>query len=359
MAKQHHISISNAVIDWVQDNDLQHEEIDHYLFVKWATDVIRMAQVPSQLSLVIGLIEIENSRGELPANYDTTLQAAANVFPRTPCDCARDPEAECCKKGYVHPDRLPKTRRENIVQWVQGTLEKDCELEINLICPTCHKSSCDCGTPAVEVEVDRIWEMAHPEIYYRHHTRIGRFGYGPQPGSYYSPKFQLMDYATNDFHRLNHILTDCPNVNCKDCIHTFRIDLPYIEVDFEEGEVLISYLAKKTDENGDLMIPDHPDLLEAIGNHLDYKWYNRKWKRRGDQNARVIAREALQDRERNLGLARESLDMPEWVEFRAWMDKNWFQRMPKFHHDNDVNKPTANEYEKYSRLLEGHDQYKR
>ncbi|MCB0744768.1 MAG: hypothetical protein KDC67_12745, partial [Ignavibacteriae bacterium] len=129
----------------------------------------------------------------------------------------------------------------DIIQWTQGAFEQDCELEINLICPVCKKTDCACDGPVVEVDVDRIWEQAHPEIYYRNYNKIGRVGYGEGPwSSYYCPKFKLMRYASNDFFNVKNIVTHCPNVDCKSCLNEFILDLPYIEVDFKRGEVLMA-----------------------------------------------------------------------------------------------------------------------
>jgi hypothetical protein len=332
------VSIKSAVLDWVDDNGLGHEEVNHPLLIKWAGDCVQWCSSQEQLKPRIGVFQIENSRLKLPADFKMLCQAASNVPYDEPCDCKADPENDCCseKKGAV--SMPPKTRREDLVQWVQGTMEKDCNLEINLNCPRCHTSSCSCDTPLVEVDVDRIWEMAHPEIYYGHYTRIGRFGNGPGQNSpyasIYTPKFRLMRYASNDFHRLRQVIGDCPNVNCDNCHKEFIISDGYLEVDFDKGEVLLSYLGKVLDEDGELMIPDHPDVHEAIINHLDYKWYRLQWKKEKDSAARAISQEAMQLREQHIGYAKDALDMPSYLKFKEYLEGSAFmKRMPKWQSD--------------------------
>lgn len=356
--KLQYVSISNAVQDWIQDNDLEHEEINESLLIRWAVDCVRWCSTPEQLKHKIAILQIENSRARLPDDFELLAQAASNVRWEPPCDCSQSPPPECCGwKSVPKQNRVPKTRREDIVQWVHGTMDKDCHLEINLVCPTCHKTACDCRTPTVEVDVDRIWEMAHPEIYYNHFTKIGRFGYGPgQNGpydSYYTPKFKLMRYSTNDYFKLKHILTDCPNVNCDNCWREFVLDLPYIEVDFGEGEVLLSYLGKALDEKGEIMIPDHPDVFEAISNHLDYKYYRIQWKKTKNQRFSTMSREAMELRDYHIGIAVSSMEVPEFHQFKNYLESSsWLKRVPGWSSDY-VGKRTPNISELYGDLLEG------
>lgn len=333
--KTNFVSIFNVVNDWIEDSGLSHDEVKEGVLIKWATDALNMMNLMEQTRHKVSLLRVENSRVELPLDFKVLLQASANV----------------------KDNNFVKTTREQIIQWVHGTYEKDCHLEINLICDKCHRptESCGCGElkehQPIVIDVDRTWEMAHPEIYYKSYQRIGRFGYGPQPGSMYSPKFELMRYATQDYHKVNLILGDCPNVNCRDCVRTFRIELPYLEVDFNSGEVLISYLGRVVDENLNPMIPDHPDVLEAIQNHLDYKYFGRIWKKNDNQLARAKSQEALQLREINMGIAKSVLDTPEYKEFTAWFNTQFYKRMPNPNHDANMNKHVRDDYEKYGDIM--------
>lgn len=360
--KTRFVSSKNSILDFIQDVDFdgQQGEIDEPLLMKWATDCLRWINTEEQLHHRIGILQIKNSRVKLPDDFKLLAQVAAHPWHHGPCDhCTKHhddhPHHEHGHHGHQHHDHHHHcTRREQLVSWVQGTFEKDCQLEINLICPTCHETKCECGGPVIEVDVDRIWEMAHPENYYRHFTKIGRFGHGPGHNSFYSPKFELMRYATNDYFNLSHVLTNCPNVGCKNFFNEFIIDLPYIEVDFEEGEILISYLGTVLDDDGELMMPDHSDVFEAVTQHLIHKWYNRIWLRKSDKAARIKSQEARAFREEAIGMANSALNIPDFAQFRSWMDNNYYKRIPNFSHHEDMNNLTPDEYEKYSRVLDGH-----
>lgn len=350
-----YVSIDNAIQDWTQDTGMGHEEIPHNIIKKWATDCIRWINSEEQLRHRIGILQIKNSRAELPGDFKMLTQAAAKPRSSDPCNCDKTVDPDCCNKVETYQgSRTPKTRREDIVQWVQGTYEKDCNLEINLVCPTCHKTSCDCDTPLIEVDVDRVWEMAHPEIYYQSMTKIGRFGYGPGPwSSYYSPEFKLMRYASNDMFNLQHFLTNCPNVDCSSCVHEFMLDLPFIEVDFQEGEVLISYLGKVLDENGDYMIPDHPDVFDAIFWHLEHKWFYREYRKTGDQTHFQKSNFAQSQRETAIGRANAALVLPDFAQLKNWLENSYYKRVNNFHHHENLNKLTPDEYSKYGYELRG------
>jgi hypothetical protein len=356
------VSLKSAVLDWIQDNGLGHEEIDEPMLLRWAADGVAWCSTKEDLKHRIVILRVENSRARLPDDFELLCQAASNVEYKPPCDCSNEPKPDCCgKKSMPRNNRMVRTRKEDIVQWVQGSLEKDCELEINLKCPTCHNTSCECETPAIEVDVDRIWEMAHPELYYGHFTRIGRFGNGPglnSPyASYYTDKFKLMNHTTNEFHRLNHFVTDCPNVNCDNCYKEFTLALPYIEVDFEEGEILLSYLGKHLDENGIIMIPDHPDVHEAIVNHLDYKWYRLQWKKTKDAADGRISQEAMALREMHIGYAKSELDMPSYLKFKEYLEKSSFmKRLPAWSSDY-MGKKVPDRALRYGQMLDGNRDY--
>lgn len=323
------VSIKSAVLDWMDDNDFGHEELDERLLIRWAGDCVKWCSSQDQLRHRIGVFIVENSRFRLPDDFQTLLQAAAKVDYVDDCNC--EPLPDCCKdKSIPKNGRIPRSRREDIVQWVQGTFEKDCNLEINLICPKCKTNSCSCDTPVVEVDVDRIWEMSHPEIYFSHHTRVGRFGNGPGQNSpyasAYNPQFKLMRYASNNFHKLRQVIGDCPNVNCDNCRYEFILEKPYMEVNFNSGEVLMAYLGKTLDEDGELMIPDHPDIHEAIGHHLTFKWFRRKWTRKKDDHARAVSQEAMALRDKHMAIAKDEIDIPEFHEFKSYLENSAFMK---------------------------------
>ena len=358
-----YVSIDNAILEFIEDIDFDqsHGEVPERMLKRWAQDCIRWIITEEQLSHRIDIIQIHNTKGQLPKDFKYLAQAAANPwYERDECDCEKTPDHDCCgKNNYYSNKSYTKSRREDIIQWTQSAFEQDCDLEINLICPTCKKTGCNCETGAVEVDIDRIWEMAHPEIYYRSYNKIGRVGYGGGPwSSYYNPKFKLMRYATGDYFNAEYVLTHCPNVKCKNCLHKFILDLPYIEVDFKRGEVLLSYLGKQMDEKGNLLIPDHPSVFAAINYHLQYKWFNRMYLRNSDRTALQKSQLAYQLRENEIGIANASLNVPNFQQFHSWMEQNYYRRIPDRNHHMNANELTLDPGVRYNQILEGKRYYR-
>lgn len=400
--KTNYVSLDNVIHEFVEDIgfDLDHGEIPEATLRRWANDCLRWINSEEQLAHRITILQVENTRAKLPEDFKYLAQAAAyDWHEHDPCDCEKDPNQQCCDEAYrshstcpdchdhphhhghdhhphdIHhghhhhgygpyhypydkefPYKYPKSRREDIIQWTQSAFQEECDLEINLICPTCKTSNCSCSSPVVEVDVDRIWEQAHPEIYYRNYNKIGRVGYGPGPGSpssFYNPKFKLMRYALNNYFNVQNIVTHCPNVDCTNCTHEFMLNLPYIEVDFKRGEVLISYLGTQMDDHGDLLVPDHPSVFAALNYHLQYKWFNRLYLRSSDPSAGQKAQAAMQKREQEIGMANSALNMPDFSQFYSWMEQNLIRRVPDYNHHMNMNKTTLDPNVRYNDILNG------
>ncbi len=320
-----YIPISNIVQDFIDSNGLDTDEVNESLIVKWGVDALNMMNLTEQLRYKIALIRVSNSKAILPPDFKTLTQAAANVKNKDFCP----------------------TKREQVVEWTQKTFQTECDLNIRLVCDKCHKPNCE-HQGSFEVDVDRLWEMAHPEYYYTNYKRFGTFGRG---NSSYSPSFKIMKYAVSDFHKANLILGDCPNIDCTECQHSFRIELPLMEVDFQEGEILISYLGRVLDENGDPMIPDHPDVIEAIVSHVEHKWYERKGRREKDAFSLKISADAWQKREYYMGIAKSVVEMPEFHEWEAFYDHALYRTFPARNLNQRANSKTTDHYDLHGLTL--------
>lgn len=115
--------MDNIIQDWAEDTGLVDiSELDETLLVKWATDAVNMIPLPDNGKHKIAIISVVNYKAELPDDFLWLQAAAANVWK----------EKKKCKP----------TKREQIVQWVQGT--GDCKLEINLVCDKCGHQDCNC-----------------------------------------------------------------------------------------------------------------------------------------------------------------------------------------------------------------------
>lgn len=325
------VPISNAVQDFIQDTGIS-AGTDESVLLKWATDAVSMLTFDQQLQHKIKLLQVYNASADLPDDYRILVQAAANVFPRTSCDCERDPNDPCCHGRNSHQ----KTRVEKVVQWTQDAFEDDCEITIDLNCPKCGSGSCNCSDRVIEVDVDRIWELSHPE-YYHNYTRFGqahRIGEGGGMYSAYHPKFEIMRYTQSPYHRVTQILPGCINTQCPGCTTEFSIDNGVLQVDFTEGEVLLSYLGEHLDADQNKMIPDHPKVHQAVLHYLTYKYFLREYFKGNDKAARRYA-VAMDMYNEAIASAISAIDTPDFHEFKSWMEDNWFQRVPKKHLDHN------------------------
>lgn len=78
--------------------------------------------------------------------------------------------------------------------------------------------------------------------------------------------------STNSFALALHCGYSLPT--CPECQHEYTIDTDMIgTTTLKEGCILISYLCYPKDDDGDLLIPDDPDLKEAIFNYVMYRYW--------------------------------------------------------------------------------------
>lgn len=307
MKNLNYIPLSSAISDYLEDYDSS-DSLKEDLLYKWTIDILKQINTDEQLTNKVMILDVSGYKVELPDDFKTICEVA---YRQKQDDCS------------------PKARVEKISQWVQKA-DDGCELEINVNCPDCHESTCvDCDKNYVEVEVDRIWELSNPQYHYLgKFSRVGHFGKGDQHSAY-SNTFQLLSYkGDSKWSGLKHI-PECANVHCVDCEHSYEFIGNTIETSFKEGEILISYLARKTDEHGDLMIPDHPLVLEAIGDYIIFKMMKKDYVKTKSSTDYRAYKDFQQVYEQSLMRARTKLQMPSFGDFSAWLKTNKYMKMDR------------------------------
>ena len=63
------------------------------------------------------------------------------------------------------------------------------------------------------------------------------------------------------------------NSSCLECEHTYSIDHDCITTSFKDGYILIAYLGYHLDKDGNILIPDLPELKEAIVHFILYRYW--------------------------------------------------------------------------------------
>lgn len=245
-------TIVEDVIDWGDYRGM----IDRVAMKKWGNSLLRKLEVPNDYIDKIVMLDVEDYKANLPEDMEAVVQMAFR-------------------------DETPrKIRRVEIVEWTQQLYDgSGCELVISKDCPKCHNvkdgecGPCTCDSPEVVYNVDRLWELSHPEFKYnhmKHYYRHGGLTNDNQIYSPYHPEFILMKPSTHAFFNADSHIPGCLNLNSKllaNCNIEYKLEYPIVNVNKKEGKILLSYLAVKLDKNGYRMIPDVEDVFEAI------KWY--------------------------------------------------------------------------------------
>lgn len=226
--------------------------------------------------------------------------------------------------------------RTEVVEWTQQLHDgSGCELIIAMKCDKCRKDKCECDSPEIVVDVDRMWELNHPEFKYGHmawYYRHGGLGNNNVPISPYHPSFHLI--APGNYSLENHI-NGCLNLGCKTA-DKYTIEEDFIRFNFKEGKALISYFAVPLDAEGYRKIPNIPELIEAITwylhERLSFIEYNSNKNSINPKNAHLLKQdymEARQEKERFMGIAREKILTQDYASFQRDLGKFYGRFLPQ------------------------------
>lgn len=302
----------DVVIDEAfSDFGLDAEERDMALLKRWATDIYREYSTPDELVHKIVLSQTDRlGKVLLPDDYKLIDQVSYRL---------RKDKADC-------------TKREQVVQWVQNMYD-GCKAEVNLMCDVCHQETCSCAAPKIEVDVDYMWLKSNP--WYTNPTTMGVPKNSTEElenASYIGHKFKLLAYKGNSYHRLRYHVDNCENLNCIGCSYGYSIELPHILTDLPPNtEILLSYFGEKTDENGDILIPDEPYSLEAIKKGILSKHFAINMLHSVDNSAmskyRYFYEKFQAESDVAIGRAKSKLDQPSAQEWRSFLANVWTRRV--------------------------------
>jgi len=342
------ISAKAIIAEYIEDADLQ-EAIDESLFIRWITDYDNMTGIAEELSHHICHLYVDGYKTEMPDNFKKAQQVVART-----------------KKDFSY------SRKEVVNSWLTHTQDPNCKIESELVCNKCALNDpdckiCRCEIPIYEVPIDRIWEIGNPQHYLSGWERSGVIGKGKGIKRDQTTEWTPLRSAMDDFYKEKYFLNDCLNFNSGACgNNSFSLEPPYINVDFEEGEIILSYLGTTLDEDGDIMVVDDAHYLEGLIHHLDYKWWNREAKRHafsGRTNMRLFkqyANQAKQERELSISRYKARTVVPDYKEWNTFVKKVWNQRIPNRNFDENFKRGDNVElFKKYDRLLKNGDRTKR
>ena len=203
-----------------------------------------------------------------------------------------------------------------------------CDIKLTKECLDCETEDCeDCNSQKMVVDVDRLWDLSHPEFRYRHMKWFHNYGglaNGPRNFSHYHNEFQLIKCTNDPLFSIGTHIKGCDNlVNpLNNCEVEYRVDNDVIRFNVNSGQILLSYLARPVDEQGYLLVPNIPDVYDAIKWTIEENMTYQEW-RAGDRNAQSLYSNAMQRKLEAMGRARERLRTRSFTEM--WKDLgNWY-----------------------------------
>jgi len=306
--------MKNVVEDYIDFTDSK-VNLDRTLIKKVGNNIVKKLNPPQNYYEKIAIIEVKDNKASLPKDLSEIVQMAFKEDPQI------------------------KVRRTEIVEWTQKLYDgSKCELTITKNCPECKekgKKECDCDTPEVVYNVDRLWELSHPEFKYqhmKHYYRHGGLTNDNQWVSPYHPDFVLMKYSHHSFFNADSHVPGCLNLNTRLMGNQrveYKVNNHTVDVNREKGEILISYLAVRLDDEGYRMIPDLEEVFEAIKwaaiETLSYREMNKASTQQERAHYRFMYRDAKQSRAIAMGEAYEVLNTPTYEDWRTFLQQNYLK----------------------------------
>lgn len=302
----------NIVIDEAfSDLELDAQERNMATIRRQATDIYREFATTEQLIHKIVLLETDrHGKIEIPGDFKKIDQIAYRLKKRKD-DC---------------------TPREQVVEWVQNVYNcagEDFEVKIDVRADACTSQSC--ASLPIEVDVDFAWQKSNPWYYSQSKMAVPKDITHElnRDKSYLSNKFTLMAYKGNSYFRLQYHMDDnCENLHCLGCKYAYSLEYPYILTDLpKDTEVLLSYFAEVTDEDGNILIPDDPDALEAIKEGILAKYFRLKFLESGEKNFEYFYKDSENKSTQAIGRAKSKLGSPINQELRTFLSNVWMRRV--------------------------------
>lgn len=321
------VSIKTAIDEYLDLTDPK-GRVDKNLILKRANDVVSKLSSPFQYIHKIVLLKIEDYKIELPVDFQSIIQVA-----------------------YKYPTENRFVNRIEIVEWTQKVLDgSGCELVISLDCPKCHQTKCSCDSPEVVIDVDRAWELAHPQFKYAHMKHMYRYGGIVNDGitvSPYHPEFVIIKYATHNFFNADKHIRGCLNLNQKlmaSCPIEYNLEGNVMNINARHGEILLSYFAAKTDEDGYRYIPNIPEVFDTIKWDIESVMTYRDWKKSKNQLDLQNHTYAKGEYNRYFGIAKNKLEMPSFQSWWSFIENNWAKVYPYYDWFQKSNRKRKDQY---------------
>ena len=322
------VPMSSIIEDYIDREDPPHP-IDRSRYMKFGSDVLTKVYPRQKLQHHVALLQVQDYRARVPDHFDSIVHVAFK------------PEAE----------RKP-VRRWEVVSWVQDAIH-GCGAKIELECPKCNNTEgCACY-PDIIIEVDELWKRQHPEYTVGMMMDMRRtWASTTNPRgpfrSPYNPNFQMMKPAQNYMFNADYHVNGCLNLDAQVGANTpyeYDFDNPYIRVNSKEGQILLSYYKRVVGPDGYPMVPNVPEVYEAIAAYISSIDIKRQFRRNmNNSNLYNISRSEKQAADLAIARARELLAEVPFGEFWSFVENHWAKVMPYYEFYSNFNATQPDRY---------------
>ncbi len=325
--KVNFVPITTAIDEYLDLTDYR-GRLEKSTILKWANDVALKLQFEDNLIHKVALLDVRGHIVRLPDDLAKITQVA------------------------LRPEVTRKARRYEIVEWTQKALDgSGCEFTITMDCPRCKQADCSCASPEVIIDVDRMWEMNHPELkygYMSHFVRTGGWVNDGLPRSTYHPEFVILRAAQHNFFNADFYIKGCLNLDQKlmaDVPYEFSHEPPILRLNVKEGQILLSYFARRTSEDGYLLLPNHPYAFEAVSWYIEERMLYREFRTGKDPSNLRASQYAMQQKETAMARAREALITPDFQSWWAFMENVTSRVYPYYDHFQQMGRKQRDPYD--------------
>lgn len=217
-----------------------------------------------------------------------------------------------------------------------------CDIKITKDCDDCidYEQDCNCDSQKMVINIDRLWDLSHPEFRYNHMSWLtghGGLANGPVIRSQYHNQFKVIGCTSDPLFALESHVKGCLNINPKAIKNEvqYRVENEVIRFNVKEGQVLLSYLGRPVDEFGYLLVPDLPSVYDAITWTIEENMQYQKISE-GDNKAQLAFTIASQKRLEAMGRARAELRTTSYNELWKELGKYWGKKLPVEDHRGNV-----------------------
>lgn len=265
-----------------------------------------------QLQYSVALLNVENFKAQLPQGLHSIYLAA----------------------GTSHGEHF--VQKEEFIGYTQKIYGTDCDVEVNILCPKCGDSVCECHSSTIDIHLDQFEMLQSPHLWMARTDKYLGFS-SPQTDGFphvgLSPHFHIIKPRKSDQALWNteYFLGVCEKLGDVKC-HTYDVEPPYFIPDFKHGQVFLAYRKYAKDSEGYFLIPDYPIVIRAITAYMTEMFMWREWMKNGNQSDRLRHLDAKNEANQLMAQATSELEMPSPETIMNAYAKHWHQDRSRFHY---------------------------